>query len=216
MGQKKTPQLVAAAKRLRAAGRSNREIADELSKKGKKLSEGTIRNWLGTPTPPARPTRSPRPPAPVSPAQPPPAPETAPTAAREAADETDMPPAEFEGWLTKQLRQLQADAAMARAAEDHNGARQNTRLAAQIAALLQKQRARQEDEGDAVKVRADDLRAAADRAILALHQLAERVIAERATWPKCEACGQHVGEFAPTDKSPLRALVERLFGRVPS
>jgi hypothetical protein len=107
------------------------------------------------------------------------------------------------------LRGAQADADSCRDASDGPGRARAMKLAATLAALLQKSHRTAED-GDAVRVKAADMAAAAERATAGLRQIAERVTSERAAWPKCPACSQPVGAFADGDKSPLRALFERV------
>jgi hypothetical protein len=99
--------------------------------------------------------------------------------------------------------------------KDDAGAQRAGRLAGQFAMQLAKLQAKDEEDGDVVKVTIADMKATADRTLLGLHKLAQSVTTEMAAWPKCESCGQPCGEFPPAEQSPLRALVERLFGRAP-
>ncbi len=200
MGQKRTPRMMAEAKRMRAEGRSYAEIADELSKGGKKVSKAAVYGWLTESQPNA--------PVPVA------VPVAAPEPVEEPGDTTVMSRDEFAAWLTGQIRAATREATRARARDDHGAASRASRLAAQLAVQLAKIQARDGEDGDTVRVKVDEMREAADRAVSGLHQLADRVVEERATWPRCGSCGQPFGEFAAGDKSPLRALMERVGGRV--
>ena len=220
MGQKRTPHLVTIAKRLQKGGSSLQEIADELSKKGEKVSKASVANWLRDPvtgsSAPAtavqaspassatpvqaelRPGASPSAALPIEPA--------APDAPAGAA----MTPDEVVRWLSDAIRDCQELAEACKNAGDGPGQARAIRLATQLAAPMARLQARTVDEGDVVRVKAGDIQAAADRAVLALHNLADRVVAERATWPKCGHCGSHFGAFPSADVSPLRALFERV------
>lgn len=162
---KRTAKRVSEAKRLRAEGRSNREIAEIVSKGGTKVTEGTIRNWLG---PSSGPAEEPEPAVPPTPPDPP-----------KPLDVSVMSPDDVVGLLTGLLRQQQESVLVLTSEKDHAGAQRATRVAAQLAALLQKQQAREDVDGDSVRVRGSDLAAAAERARSKLHDLVSRLSEER-------------------------------------
>jgi hypothetical protein len=192
MGQKRTPQLVAAAKRLKADGRSLAEIAADLSKGGKSVSKASVLAWLKDSAP------APAPPPPVE--VPPPVP----------LDESEIGPDYVVRTLRGLVRREREREARLTGAGDEAGAQRAGRLAGQFAVQLAKLQSKDDEDGDVVKVRAEDVQAAADRALADLGGLADRVAAERATWPKCAACGQPCGDFPNAEKSPLRAMFERV------
>lgn len=205
MGQKRTPKLVSIAKKLRAQGKTFGEVAEALTKEaGKPISKASVVAWLkdGTPTAP------PLPPPPVVSAPPS-------TPLDEGEEETEVNPGELRRVLSALLREAKSAADQARAAGNATEAKSQTKVAAVLAGQLRQIHKQDEDDGDVIRVKAPDVQAAAARAARGLQQIAERVESERATWPKCQTCGQPCGEFPPTDKSPLRALVERIFGRMP-
>jgi hypothetical protein len=192
--------------RLDGEGRSCREIAEILkraAKPGQKPPSKTtifakVREANGVvPTP-----------APVAP-PPPPAPPPEPV----PLDETPMDPEDLVGLLTGLLRAQSALAQRLAAEQDHQGAQRATRTAASIAVQLGKQQALRAGDASEVRVKATDMAKAAERAAEGLSRLAERVVAERATWPACPTCGLPSGHYPPAEKSPLRAMVERVFGR---
>lgn len=195
MGQKRTPQLVAVAKRLRADGRSFAEIARELSKPGKTVSKAAIVEWLRDPAAAAQAAPAAAAPAPVP------------------LDESEAGPDYVVRTLVGLLRREREREERFTAAGDDARAQQASRLAGHFAAQLAKLQSKDEDEAGVVKVKPAEMQGAADRAFQGLNQLADRVAAERATWPRCGACGQPCGEFAAGDKSPLRSLFERTAGR---
>jgi hypothetical protein len=156
--------MMAKANRMRAEGRSFQEIADELSKDGVKVSKAAVVGWLRLPNEVKAPAKR--------------APKVAPEPLDELADAPEMTPAEFTAWLTGQLRQAQQSADACRAMDDQPGAGRAMRLAAQLAALLQKQHARTADDGDVVRVKTSDMVAAAERARSKLHDLIARLSGE--------------------------------------
>lgn len=192
--------------RLDAEGRSCREIAEILkraAKPGQKAPSKTtifakVREANGV-------TPAPAPAAPPAPPVPPPEPVP--------LDETPMEPEDLVGLLTGLLRAQSALAQRLAGENDHQGAQRATRTAASIAVQLGKQQALRAGDAEEVRVKASDMAAAAERAAQGLSRLAERVVVERATWPVCPTCGLPSGHFPPAEKSPLRALVERVFGR---
>ena len=192
--------------RLDAEGRSSREIAEILKRQAKpgqkppsksnvfdkvRLAKGIV--------PAAEPAPPPSPPAPP--------PEPVPL------DETPMDPEDLVGLLTGLLRHQSALAQRLAAEQDHQGAQRATRTATSIAVQLSKQQALRADDGETVRVKGSEMAAAAERAAAGLSRLAERVVEERAAWPTCPTCGLPNGRHASGEKSPLRALVERIFGR---
>lgn len=210
MPRKKRVWWHARAIALMAEERSVREIADILRREkpegAKSPAPSTVHNLQvrlregGKPAGDAQTTAMP-----VQPPPPPPPPEP--------LDESPMEPEDLVGLLAGLLRQQTALAQRLSADGDQQGAQRAARTASSIAAQLAKQQARGDEDGDTVRVKAEDMRAAAERAINGLFTLSERVVHERASWPTCPACGLPVGTYPAADKSPLRALVERVFGR---
>ena len=196
MGTKRTPQLVAIAKRLRADGRSLAEIAAELSKRGKSVSKASVMGWLresgGSSKPAPELVDAPSPPPPVP------------------LDESEIGPDYVVRTLRGLVRREREREARLTGAGDEAGAQRAGRLAGQFAVQLAKLQAKDDEDGDVIKVRTEDVQAAADRALADLGGLADRVAAERAGWPRCTTCGQPCGEFPNAEKSPLRALFERV------
>lgn len=210
MGTKLTPALMRAAKRMRAEQKTYQEIADELSKRGVTVSKTAVINWLRGDVDVPKPERRAAAPAPV--VVPPP-----PTPAATDGDEderNEMSPDELGVWLTRQIREAQDSANMAKMAGDISGQARAMRLAGQLATLLDRQHARQGDDGDVIRLKQGDMEAASDRALAMLDKTAEAVLAVVATWPKCDACGTHVGQFSETtDRSLVRAAFERVARR---
>lgn len=207
MGTKRTPQIISKAKKLRAAGRSYAEIAEELSKEGKSISKASVVAWLRGPSAPTASVKAARP-APAEAVQPPAAASPEPSEAREAHE--DLTPDELRGVLANVIRSASRAAAAAEAAGDHAEAKNQRKILGLFTNQLRQIHSKQDEDTETVRVKAADMAAAADRAMVGLRQLAERVSAERASWPKCSACGQPHGEFAPGDKSPLRLMFERV------
>lgn len=165
MGQKRTPAMVAKAKRMRADGRSYAEIAEELSKGGQRVSKAAVVSWLKDPSK-------------ASAASPPSAP-VVPPELLEPPDETAMPPEDLVGLLTGLLRQQQTLARELTKNGDHSGAQRAARLMTSITAQIQKQQARDDDEGDSIRVSSSEMSAAAERARSKLHDLVSRLAEER-------------------------------------
>jgi hypothetical protein len=165
MGQKRTPALVSKAKQLRADGRSFAEVAAELSKGGRSVSKAAVMGWLKESSPAESVSVPPSPP--VSLPQPVP------------LDRSPMAPEDLTGLLTGLLRQQQELAGKLSAAGDHQAAQRTIRVSAQLATLLQKQQARDDDDGDVLRVRAADVAAAGERARSKLHDLVSRLAEER-------------------------------------
>jgi hypothetical protein len=208
MPRKRKVWWLAEAIRLDSEERSSREIKEILAKKAKTGQKVPGQSTIFTKVREAKggaPSSTPAESAP--PAPPPPTPEP--------LDESPMEPEDLVGLLTGLLRQQTALAQQLAAQEDHQGAQRATRTAASIAAQLAKQQARKDEGGDVVRVSAEAMQAAADRAVKGLHTLAQHVEAERAAWPRCPGCGRPNGEFPAAERSPLRALVERLVGVSP-
>ena len=188
MARKRTSRLENEAKRLRAEGKSWAEVADALSTVRKPLAARTIRRWF-------------------------PAPEPEPEPEEAAAEAPGFTPDDLVELLAGMLRHQRDLVGELTDSGDLEGAQRATRLATSIAAQIHKQQKLEDDDGDVVRVTAADMAAAAERATKGLSNLAERVLAERATWPTCPTCRRPDGDFAAVAKSPLRALVERVFGR---
>ena len=165
MGQKRSPELVAHAKRLRKQGMTFEQVAEEVSKKGKKVSKASIVNWLREPAgaspTPSEPSTAPSPPS------------------ADPIDETEMTPEELARWLGVDLRQARVDADACRAKQDEPGASRALRRAAGLASMLQRIHARAGDDGDFVRVRQVDLAAAAEKARSKLYDLVARMAEER-------------------------------------
>ena len=202
MGQKRTPALIAAAKRLRAEGRSYQEVAEALSKPGKTVSKAAVIGWL---------RESPAGSAAVPESRPPVRP--APVGADPVAV-GDIGPEELRALLAGELRRHQAEADRAMDDGRPGDARQSSRLVAAFTAQLQRIHARADEDVDTVRVRAADMQAAADRAMAGLEATLGAVLAEVAGWEVCEACGEQHGDFAGGDVSPIRALMERAVRRI--
>ena len=204
MGTKRTEILVETAKRLRSQGMPLEEIAATLSKHGKTISKATVFNWLRTsPDPNDAPKNAP------APASEPKLPLAEP--AEPAEPGAELTPEELRQLLSDELKRYKHEADAARARQDEPAARQASKMFAIVAGHLRQIHAKQDaDEADVVRVKAGDVEAAAERALTGLRQLADRVVAERATWPRCTGCGQPHGRFGDGDKSPLRALFERV------
>jgi len=206
MSRNRRDWWVPEALRLDAEGRSSREIAEiiaKTAKPGRKPPSKTnvhakIRAAKGLAPVPSAVT-------PAAAAGPPPEPVP--------LDETPLEPEGLTGLLTGLLRQQTAQSQLFTAQGDQQGAQRAARTAASIATQLAKLRAQDADDGDTIRVTAAEMAAAAARAAEGLARLAERVVEERARWPRCPTCGLPVGQHAPGEKSALRALVERVFGR---
>lgn len=211
MGQKRTPKLVSLAKKLRAEGKTFGEVAEALTKEAKKpISKASVVAWLkdqapAAPPPPAAPPKVERVPVGSPPTSSP----------DEGEEETEVRPGELRRVLSALLREAKAAADEARAAGNATEAKSQTKVAAVLAGQLRQIHKQDEDDGSVIRLKAGDVQAAAERTARGLQQLAERVEAERSTWPRCTACGQPCGTFPAGDKSPIRGLVERIFGRSP-
>lgn len=223
MGTKLTPSLLTRAQELARAEHGSRAIAEILTREtGKSVSRASVSAWLkSAAAPPSSskaaskaPGKAPKaakrsakaataPPAPSLPS---------PSVAPPATDAAPMTPEAMFSVLSGMLAAQEREARRLQAEGDHVGARTAVRLVVQLGAILAKRAQADEDEDDVVKVKVDEMSAAADRAMRALHGIVDRVRAERATWPACPACGQPQGVFPSADRSPLRALAERFFG----
>lgn len=222
MGTKLTPKILDRVRALDAEGRSSREIAATLTRELRKpISRSAVSLWLlGKGAKVQAPAKS----VLASAATPKPAKSTTKTKAAKPAELEPVEAAVDSGEQMTPKVMYAALGALMRSQEqlsrrlaaegDHVGAQKAVRLVVQLGAILAKQDKDEEDD-DFVKVRVEEMSAAADKAMQALHRIVDRVQAERATWPKCAACGQPHGSFLPTEKSPLRALVERFFKGAP-
>lgn len=172
MAKKWTPALDREALRLDGEGRASREIAEVLSKRGKKVSHSLVAAKLKAAKEraagaqaPAQAVQTPGPTVPAELLAPP--------------DRTPMTPEGLVGHLTGLLRhQEKLVEAMTRDG-DHAAAQRATKVAAQLAALLHKQQSRDRDEGEMLRVRASDIASAAERARSKLHDLVSRLTEER-------------------------------------
>lgn len=90
------------------------------------------------------------------------------------ASDVDGGAVDLTEWLTAQLRAAQRDVDMCRAAMDQPGVARARRDANTIAALLQKQAARNADDGDVIRVKTSDVVAAKERVRAKLFDLADR------------------------------------------
>lgn len=206
MARNRRDWWVPEALRLDAEGRSSREIAEIIAKTAKPGRKPPSKTNVHAKVRAAK-GLAPDPSGPPSPAPASPPPEPVPL------DETPLEPEGLTGLLTGLLRQQTAQSQLFTAQGDQQGAQRAARTAASIATQLAKLRAQDADDGDTIRVTASDMAAAAARAAEGLTRLAERVVAERATWPVCPTCGLPAGQHQPAEKSPLRAMVERVFGR---
>ena len=206
MGQKRTPALIAIAKRLRNAGHSYASIAAELSKPGKTVSKAAVIGWLrdAEQAPPAAEVTAPSPRSLL------PEPPSAPVADTGPVEDVEMTPDELRRALSNGMRKAQAAADEAAMQQDSAEAKAQTKLVAIFAGHLRQIHSKADEDTDTVRVKASDIDAAADRALTGLATMAERVLAEVQAWPACQTCGRHVGAFAAADVSPLRAMFERV------
>lgn len=94
-------------------------------------------------------------------------------------DESPIDPDGLTGMLSGLVRQQRELAEKLMKRGDHIGAQRAIRLAATLATLVQKQQARDEQDGDTVRVRHNDIAAAAERARSKLQDLVARLAAER-------------------------------------
>ncbi len=208
MGTKRTPALLAEAKRLQSEGRSVREIASMLSKKGKTISHMAVQTWLKSAATSATAAPASTPPVAV----PPPAASAAPAARLGDSDDreaVDIGPDELRALLAGELRRHQAEAERAMEDGRPGDARQSSRLVAAFTSQLQRIHARADEDVETVRVKVSDMASAGERAVAVLRTVADAVAAERAGWPRCSGCGQPVGAFAGADVSVVRALFER-------
>lgn len=165
--QRTTAEQIETWRAERAAGRSNREIALRHG-----CDEGLVRYYLDRKGKAAASKASESPaPAPAEPAPTPSPPPVDPTA--EAA-EGPLTPAEFTRWLSSELRTHQRSAQKFTAAGDSIQAQRASRLAASIAALLSKAQARDDSDESMVRVRVQDMEAAATRVRAKVHDLLAR------------------------------------------
>lgn len=204
MSQKRRPQLVAHAKRLRAEGKSYAEIAEALSKKGVKVSRASVHAWLAGSSGSSSPAPQPAP-APIQPPELPPAPPEA---------HEDLTPDELRGVLANVIRSASRAAAVAEAAGDHAEAKNQRKILGLFTNQLRQIHSKADEDTETVKVKAADMAAAAERAWSGLEAQANAVLAEVERWPRCSGCGQPHGDFAPgADRSRVRALFERVARR---
>ena len=98
-----------------------------------------------------------------------------PAAALEPGDRTPMAPDETVGMLTGFLRQQQAVVEGLTKREDLAGAQKALRQVTMLAALIEKIRRKDEDDGDVVRVKSSEMAAAAERARSKLHDLVSRL-----------------------------------------
>jgi len=160
------------ALRLDAEGRSVREIAVLLSKRGKSVSHGLVGAKLKAAK--ERSAKGATLATAVQPASP-----AVPPELLEPPDTSAMSPEDLVGLLTGVIRQQATLAQTLTAAGDHSGARAAVKVLAQIATSVQKQQARDDADGEVMKIRATDLAAAAERARSKLHDLVARLSEER-------------------------------------
>ena len=176
MPRKRAIWWLADAIRLDADGRTSREIADVLRKRakpGQKVpGQSTIFTKLKAlkagaappPTTAASPEVVLEPPTPVQPVP---------------LDASPIPPEGQAGILFGVLRILQARTESAVAENDPGAIDRAIRGITTVANALQKQQAKERDDGETVKVRATDMTAAAERARAKVHDLIARLIEEQ-------------------------------------
>lgn len=206
MGQKRTPALMAIAKRLRNAGHSYASIATELSKPGKTVSKAAVIGWLRSSEAPDLAAAD----APSPAATPAPAAAPAPEPPAERPDDPEMTPDEVRRVLSTGMRRAQAAADAAADVGDAAEAKAQAKIVAIFAGHLRQIHNKADEDTDTIKVRAGGIEAAADRALAGLRSIADRVVADVQACPACPACGRHAVSFAAGDVSPLRALMERV------
>lgn len=193
--------------RQRGRGMSNREIAQAAG-----VDEGTVRYWTtgkGGRRADAAPPPAPRV-APAAPPAAPPVPPSPPRAPPPPLEDAELGPDELRRELSDRIRIARAAADQAIQDGDAAEAKAQNKLIAIFAGHLRQIHSKADEDSDVVRVRGGDIQAAADRALSGLTTLADRVIAEVQAWPACAHCGRHVGTFADADRSPLRALMERV------
>lgn len=226
MGQKRTPELVKEAKRLRAQGFSDATIAETLSKKGKTISKASVQNWLGRKTdagsPPTAGAQSAHPAPQAAPGGSPVASDGQ-GAVRGAADapaggvgvgvdDGEVTPDQLRMVLSRALLGAQAAADKARADNDPAEAKAQAKLAALFAGHLRQIHSKADEDTDTVRVKAGDIEAARDRGLEMLDMTGRAVVAEVLAWPACPVCRCHAGAFGPGDKSPVRRQFELVAG----
>lgn len=175
----KSPALVSEVLRLRALDTPWPDVASRVSKlAGEAVSVAAVRKWAdeagGTPSKAREPNTLPAAPPPLPPT--PPRQQPSPVAADDA-EEMDGPA--LLAWIASGIRQAQADADACRMSDDSAGAGRAMKLAASLAQLLAKERARMGEDTDVVRVKASEMAEAAERARAKLHDLAGRLSAER-------------------------------------
>jgi len=186
MARKLTAVVVEQVLLLRKQGVTQQEVAKRLG-----ISMGSVNNAergrvpgrtaeerAGAPrTEPATPQASQPKPAPVEPREPAP----------------DLTMADVRSWVSTQLRGLQEDVERCAAAGDLSGAASAKRLLTSLAPLAARVALKDPTEdSEFVRVKATEMDAAGLRAREKLGEMLDRALGERATWPRCAACGQPV------------------------
>lgn len=218
----RTPAVIRRVWKLRDQGIGLEEIARTITGEGTKISKGSVHAIISAGRPDSTPPVKRRPavakPAAVT-ARPP---RSAPAPRSEPSRETEQPRAVTDPFvrdLLEDLRDARDLAAKCKAEGDAPGQARALALAGKIAAMLQKANARAADEGDVVRVKRAEIQATADRAFSALAAMVENIVATRATWPRCESCGEAITPpegFGDGEKSAIRSLLERAALGAPS
>jgi predicted transcriptional regulator len=184
-------QDVAAWAAARAAGRSNREIAEQFD-----VDEKTVRNHLG-------PASAPLPvaPAEVRSTEDPPEDVDASEGLLEGEGEA-VGPDELRLLVSRELRDARAAKRRAEAAGDLAEARQQKKWISIFVAQLRQIHRQADEDTETIRLRAGDIDAAAERAVQGLQQTAEGVLADLTRWDG--------GAFGGGDVSVVRALFERV------
>lgn len=100
---------------------------------------------------------------------------------------------ELRGWVSTQMRDTQAEARRCDAAGDAAGAATARRMFAGLAPLAARVAIKdRDDDGEFVRVRVADMDEAGKRGAGKLRKMLDDRLAERESWPRCQACGQRV------------------------
>lgn len=105
----------------------------------------------------------------------------------------DLTMADVRGWVSSQMRDLQAEAKRCEMGQDPDGAATARRMLTAIAPLAARVALKDPaDDGEFVRVKSSDMDAAALKGREKLQDMLTKALAERAGWPRCAECGQPV------------------------
>ena len=105
----------------------------------------------------------------------------------------DLTMAEVRGWVSSQMRDLQAEAKRCEVQQNPAGAATARRMLTAIAPLAARVALKDPDEdGEFVRVRVADMDEAGKRGADRLRKMLDDRLAERAKWPRCSECGQPI------------------------